>query len=110
MIGWGWLVTTFGEKDAKRVAIGGGIILALVLIAGAAVLWLTPHDRKVVKADRAAANAEIGQRQVTAERAAGAAQTERETEIRNSQSVQEERAHEARRNRRSALDGLHDGL
>lgn len=110
MIGWGWLVTTFGPRDAKRVAIGAGIILALVVIVGGLVIWLNLHDRKVVTNDRAAANAEIGQRQVNAERSAGAVQTERNTEIRNTQSAQEERAHEARRNRRSALDGLHDGL
>lgn len=110
MIGWGWLVATFGPRDAKRVAFGGGIILALVVIIGGLVLWLSGHDRKVVKADRAASNAEVSQRQVTAERSAGAAQAERDTDTRNTQAAQEERAHEARRNRRSALDGLHDGL
>lgn len=106
----GWLAAAFGEREARRVAIGAGIILALVAIVGGIVLWLNARDKRVIAADRAGANAEIGQRQLQAERAAAEAQTDRDTEIRNAQTEQEERAHDARRNRRSALDALHDGL
>ncbi len=106
----GWLIPIVGERYAKRVAIGAGVLVAFALLAGGLLLWLHFHDRRVVTNDRAAAQAEVGQRQVRAERAAGAAQAERDTEIRNEQVQQEERAHEARRNRSSALDALHDGL
>ncbi|WP_010545202.1 hypothetical protein [Sphingomonas elodea] len=49
MIGWTWLVATFGPRDARRVAIGGGIILALVVIVGGLVLWLNRHDDRVIE-------------------------------------------------------------
>ncbi|SFJ00579.1 hypothetical protein SAMN03159338_0544 [Sphingomonas sp. NFR04] len=106
----GWLIPLVGERYAKRVAIGAGAFAGLIVLAAGLWLWLHFHDRRVVTNDRAAANAEVGQRQVRAERAAGAAQANRDTEIRDDQAQQEERAHEARRNRSSALDGLHNGL
>ncbi|SFK44858.1 hypothetical protein SAMN03159338_4286 [Sphingomonas sp. NFR04] len=105
-----WLIPIVGERYAKRVAIGLGVLAAVIMLAAGLWLWLHFHDRRVVANDRAAAAAEVGQRQVRAERAAGAAQASRDTEIRNDLAQQEERAHEARRNRSSALDDLHNGL
>ena len=53
MIVWTWLLSTFGPRDAKRVAIGCGIILALMAIVGGLVLWLNLHDRRVIKGNTA---------------------------------------------------------
>lgn len=94
---------------AWLMALGALIVLLLVLWGGWRTFdWL--NDRQAVSRDVARSNAEVRTQQVQAERAAGAAQQQRNDGIRNEQFQQEEKAHEARRARRSALDDLHNEL
>lgn len=109
------LAARWGVAERLRVPLAwlmafciGTALLALFWGGWRTFDWL--NDRQAVRRDVARSNADMRGQQVQAERAAGAAQQQRDDGIRNQQYQQEEQAHEARRARRSALDDLHNEL
>ncbi|NLS27919.1 hypothetical protein S2M10_29210 [Sphingomonas sp. S2M10] len=105
---WG-VVERLRKPVAWLMALGLTLALLALFWGGwRAFDWF--NDRQAVARDVDHSNAEVRGRQVQAERSAGAAQQQRDDGIRNEQFQQEEKAHEARRANRSALDALHNEL
>lgn len=84
----------------------GSFVTLLGLLWGGWHLWLGAHDRGVVAADVAGANAEISNRTIIADRAAGADKRQRDDVFTNDQQQKQERIDDAARNDSSPLDAL----
>lgn len=88
---------------AWLIAAIAAVLLAMALW-GAFSLWLGQHDKAVVAADRAEANAEFTADQLDAERSAGAAKRERDKAADEDQDELEGMIDEAESNGASAAD------
>ena len=110
-----WLIALFARWGlAGRV---GKLLVALTLLAAAigvlvaaGGLWLHFHDKAVIASDRAESEAVFRERQIAAERKAGAAKVERDTATRESIQRTQEECDEADRRGGSCLDAAWGGL
>ncbi len=105
------LAARVGAKGRSKGAVAGLMAFAALIALGGllwgawqAFDWL--NDRKAVSEHVTRQNAELGKRQLGAERKAGAAHDARGAAITNETQAMEEKADEARRNRRSPLDAV----
>lgn len=101
-------------ESARRFAAIGMLVLLLALLClGARVgfrIWLAGHDRQVIAADRAAANAEESKTVIRADRAAGASKDARDGTFATEQDQLKKDADDAARTGDSPLDALFDEL
>lgn len=94
------------ESISRKVAVGVLIVGVALLVAVSGALWLHFHDKGVIEADRAEANAEFRGRQVEAEREAGAAKHARDAADAAEQDEMEGMVDEAQADGRSAADDV----
>lgn len=106
-----WLVSAKVSKRAARpIAWVFVLVLAALLVAGIASIWLGRHDRAVVAADRSQATITVLSNTIAAQRKAGAAKDARDRAFAEEQTNLQEKADAAAGDGASPLDAVLDGM